>query len=128
MLRLTPREEEIMQYLWREGAMPVRRLVELFDEPRPHFNTVSTLVRILEEKGCVAHRAEGKSYVYYPLVSPADVGCTTVRGAIARYFDNSYLGMVSALIKDEDVSVDELRHLLDEIERSRRDNSSDNRS
>lgn len=125
MLKLTSREEEIMQHFWRDGPMPVRRLVELFPEPRPHVNTVSTLVRILEEKGCVAHRPDGRGYVYYPMVSPSEVGRTTVRGAIARYFDNSFLGMVSALVKEEDVSVDELRGLLDEIERSRGETSND---
>lgn len=120
MLRLTRREEQIMQLFWREGPMPVRRLLEFFPEPRPHVNTVSTLVRILEDKGCVGHRPEGRGYVYFPAVTPAEVGNSTVRSAISRYFNNSYLGMVSALVKDEDVDLNELRNLLDEIEQSRK--------
>ncbi|MCM1028212.1 MAG: BlaI/MecI/CopY family transcriptional regulator [Pseudoflavonifractor sp.] len=115
---LTPREEQIMQIFWTEGEMPVRRLVELFPEPRPHINTVSTIVRILEDKGYVGHRAEGKGYVYFAKVSPAQVGSSSIRSAISRYFSGSFAGMVSALVKDEEVSVDELRHLLDEIEKA----------
>lgn len=105
--------------------MPIRRLLTFFPEPRPHFNTVSTIVHLLEEKGCIGHRQEGKGYVYFPLVTPAEVGRSSVRGAIARYFNDSYLGMVSALVRDEDVSLDELRRLLDEIERNRDSKSSD---
>lgn len=122
MLKLTTREDQIMKLFWQEGPMTIRRLVTFFPEPRPHVNTVSTLVRILEEKGCVAHRGVGKGYEYYAIVTPADVGRSSVCGAIARDFNNSFLGMVSSLIKDEEVSVDELRHLLDEIEKNKDNN------
>lgn len=119
MIRLTRREEQIMQIFWKEGPMPIRRMLDYFPQPRPHFNTVSTLVRILEEKGCVGHRQEGRGYVYYPAVTSDEVGRSTVLGAITRYFNDSYLSMVSSLVKEEKVSVQELRSLLDEIEKSK---------
>ncbi len=114
--RLTNREEEIMQHFWHEGPMTVKALRELYPEPRPHFNTLSTMVRMLEEKGCIAHKQDGRGYIYYPAVTPTEVGRSTLRSAISRYFGNSYLRLVSALVKEENVSVDELRHLLDDIE------------
>lgn len=116
MKALTPKEEEIMQLFWHHGPMPVRQLLELYSEPRPHFNTLSTMVRILEDKGCLTHTPCGKSFVYEPLVSEAELGRRTVRSAIARFFGNSPLRMVSALVKEEEIDPEELRKLLDEIE------------
>ncbi len=96
--------------------MTVRELQSLYDEPRPHFNTLSTMVRLLEEKGCVGHEQKGKTYIYSAIVSAGEIGVRTVRSAVDRYFRGSFRGLVSTLVKDENVSVDELRRLLDEIE------------
>lgn len=94
-----------------------KRDSEFYDNPRPHFNTVSTIVRGLEEKGYIGHKPFGKTYQYYATVSAADMGVKSLKSIISRYFKNSYLGVVSSLVKDENISVDELRRLLDEVEK-----------
>lgn len=115
--KLTRREEELMRCFWERGALFVRELVALSSDPKPHFNTVSTMVRALEAKGYVAHKAYGSTYQYYPLVSEDEFSRRTLGNVIDRYFENSYLGAVSALVEEEKISVDELRELIDRIER-----------
>ncbi len=117
MERLTPREEELMRWFWTRGPLFVRELVELYPEPRPHFNTLSTMVRTLESKGYVAHKSYGNTYQYFPVVTEEEFRRSTLKGVIRKYFDNSYLGAVSTLIREEQISVDELRELIDRIER-----------
>ena len=116
MKRLSAREEEIMGYFWEKGPLFVKEIVGFYDEPRPHFNTLSTFVRGLEEKGYVGHRAFGNSYQYYALVSREDFKKKTLKGVIGKYFNNSYLGLVSSLVKEEEISLDELKELIREIE------------
>jgi hypothetical protein len=117
MERLTPREEELMRWFWTRGPLFVRELVALYPEPRPHFNTLSTMVRTLEAKGYVAHKSYGNTYQYYAVVTEEEFRRSTLKGVIRKYFDNSYLGAVSTLIREEQISVDELRELLARIER-----------
>ena len=112
-----------MGWFWRKGAMFVKELLANYEEPRPHFNTLSTIVRGLEEKGFLAHKAFGNSYQYYPVISEKEYSGGTLRNVIAKYFNNPYLGMVSTLIQEEDVSVDELRKLIDEVERANQRNT-----
>lgn len=116
MERLTPREEELMRWFWTRGPLFVRELVALYPEPRPHFNTLSTMVRTLEAKGYVAHKSYGNTYQYYAVVTEEEFRRSTLKGVIRKYFDNSYLGAVSTLIREEQISVDELRELLARIE------------
>ena len=91
MKRLTAREEEIMGYFWTKGPLFVKQLLEFYDEPRPHFNTLSTIVRGLEEKGFLAHHTFGNTYQYYAAVTEADYSRSTLKNVIAKYFNNSYL-------------------------------------
>lgn len=116
MKTLTAKEEEIMGFFWEKGPMFVRQMLELYDEPRPHFNTVSTFVRILEDKGFVGHRSVGKSFEYYALVSRDEYKKKTLKGVVSKYFNNSYLGVVSSLVKEEEISLDELKELIREVE------------
>lgn len=116
MKKLTRKEEEIMKLYWEHGAMFVRELLELYAEPRPHFNTLSTMVRTLEAKGYLQHKAYGNSYQYYPIVSEEEFGRTTIKGAVSRYFENSYMTAVSALVQEEKISIDELKQLIEQIE------------
>ena len=117
MKTLSAREEEIMGYFWDKGPLFVKEIVELYDEPRPHFNTLSTFVRGLEEKGYVGHRAFGNSYQYYALLSRDDFKKKTLKGVISKYFNNSYLGVVSSLVREEEISLDELKELIREVEK-----------
>ena len=116
MKRLTAKEEEIMGYFWEKGPLFVKQLLEYYEEPKPHFNTLSTIVRGLEDKGFLSHNTFGNPYQYYAAVSETEYSTGTLKNVIAKYFNNSYLGVVSYLIKEEDISVDELRKLLDEVE------------
>ena len=116
MKRLTAKEEEIMGYFWEKGPLFVKQLLEYYEEPKPHFNTLSTIVRGLEDKGFLSHNTFGNTNQYYAAVIETEYSKGTLKNVIAKYFNNSYLGVVSSLIKEEDISVDELRKLLDEVE------------
>lgn len=120
MEKLTPREEELMRCFWAYGPLFVRELVDLSPEPKPHFNTLSTMVRALEAKGYVSHKAFGSTYQYFPLVSETEFSRRTLGGVIRKYFENSYLGAVSALVEEEKISVEELRRLVERIDRQNR--------
>ena len=116
MKKLTNKEKEIMDLYWKHGPMFVKELLEHYDEPRPHFNTLSTLVRILEKNGFLDHKQFGNTYQYFPVISEKDYGRSSIAGVIQNYFNNSYLSAVSSFVKEEKISVEELRVLIDEIE------------
>ena len=118
MKKLTNKEKEIMELYWQNGPMFVKELLEYYDEPRPHFNTLSTMVRILEKEGYLGHRQFGNTYQYFPLISEADYGRSSIAGVIKNYFNNSYLSAVSSFVKEEKISVEELKKLIDQIEKS----------
>ena len=120
MKRLTAKEEEVMGYFWEKGPLFVRELLSFYDEPKPHFNTLSTVVRGLEEKGFVGHKVYGNTYQYYATVSRDDYRRGTLRGVISKYFDNSDLGVVSSLVQEEKISVDDLKELIKQVEEGRR--------
>lgn len=119
MKRLTAKEEEVMGWFWEKGPLFVRELLSFYDEPKPHFNTLSTVVRGLEEKGFVGHKTYGNTYQYYATVSRDDYRRGTLRGVISKYFDNSYLGVVSSLVQEEKISVEELKELIKQVEEGR---------
>ena len=116
MKTLSAREEEIMGFFWEKGPLFVKEIVGLYDEPRPHFNTLSTFVRALEEKGYLSHRAFGNTYQYYAVVSRDEFKKKTLKSVISKYFNNSYLGVVSSLVKEEEISLSELKELIREVE------------
>lgn len=118
MKTLTAKEEEIMGYFWEKGPLFVKQLLDFYDEPRPHFNTLSTIVRGLEEKGFLSHEAFGNTYQYYAVVSRDDFKKKTLKGVISKYFNNSYLGAVSSLVKEEEISLDELKQLIRDVEKA----------
>lgn len=105
-----------MQWFWERGPLFVRELVALYPDPKPHFNTLSTMVRSLEAKGYLSHESYGTTYRYFPVVSAGEFRGGSLRQVIDKYFDRSYLGAVSALIKEEKISVGELKELIRQIE------------
>lgn len=115
-ITLTEKEEEIMKLLWQHGPLHVREMVEFYTEPRPHVNTVSTLVRILEQKGYVGHENVGASFRYHAIARMEDFRRRSFGDLIRNYFGNSYLRAVSALVADEKISVDELKELIAKVE------------
>ena len=118
MKRLTTKEREIMELYWQHGPMFVKELLEYYDEPRPHFNTLSTTVRILEKKGFLDHKQYGTSYQYFPTITEKEYGRSSLTGIIKDYFNDSYLSAVSAFVKEEKISVDELKELIEKIEKA----------
>ena len=117
-MNLTKKEEEIMYFFWEKGPLFVKEIQTFYEEPLPHINTISTMVRILEEKGMVGHESLGKTYRYHALVDKNEFSKRTLKRIIRKYFDNSYLGAVSSLIREEDLPLDELRKLIDEVEQT----------
>lgn len=121
--RLTTREEELMNIFWIKGPLFVRELLELQEEPKPHFNTLSTIVRGLEEKGFLRHNSFGSTYQYYPAISRDEYKQGALKNVVNKYFKDSYLGVVSSLIKEEQISLKELKELIDQVEKSSEKNS-----
>lgn len=116
MKGLTAKEEEIMGFFWKNGPMFVKELLAYYDDPKPHFNTLSTIVRGLEDKGFIAHHTFGNTYQYYAAVTEEEYRKGTLRNVISKYFNNSFLSAVSSLVKEEDISLDELKKLIKEVE------------
>lgn len=116
MRRLTAKEEEIMKIFWEHGPMFVRELLDFYEEPKPHYNTVSTLVRGLEEKGFVGYKAYGNTYQYFALISDKDYKRSALNEVVAQYYDNSFTNVVSAFIEEEGMPLDELKALIAKIE------------
>lgn len=114
---LTEKEAEIMQMLWRHGRRSVRQLLTYYSDPKPHYNTVATTLRILESKGFVAHDDVDGVHCFYALADMADFRRRSIASVIRDYFNNSYSDVVSALVEDEKISVDELREIIDMVEK-----------
>ena len=119
MQKLTNKEEEVMQILWKLEKAFVKEIMAEIKEDQPHYNTLSTIVRILEEKGFVGHTAFGNSHQYYPIVALEDYRKRFMKTAIDNYFDSSYKNLVSFFAKEEKISADELREILDMIEKKK---------
>jgi BlaI family transcriptional regulator, penicillinase repressor len=108
MKELTRAEEQIMQILWKIGKGFVNDILDRFPDPKPAYNTVSTIVRILEKKGFVKYTALGKSHQYYPAISKKDYTRSYMRRFVDNYFGNSYKEMVSFFTQEENLSVEEM--------------------
>ena len=119
MKKLTKKEEIIMNYFWDKGPLFVRELRDLYPEPKPHFSTLSTQVRTLQDEGFIDHKAYGPTYQYFAKVTREEYKQHTLTGLIDKYFDNSYINAVSALVKEEKISVEELKELISLIEKEK---------
>jgi BlaI family penicillinase repressor len=116
MQKLTNKEEEIMQILWKLKKAFVKEVLAEITEEQPHYNTLSTIIRNLEEKGFVSHIAFGNTHQYFPIVKMEDYRKRFMTTAIDAYFDSSYKNMVSFFAKEEKISAQELREILAMIE------------
>ncbi|MEM7108623.1 MAG: BlaI/MecI/CopY family transcriptional regulator [Bacteroidota bacterium] len=111
MEKLTKTEEPIMQIIWRLGPVFVKNIIQELPEPKPPYNTVSSLVRILEAKGMVGYKAYGRTYEYFPLVSKAAYRKHMFGSLVKDYFDNSYADLMSFMAKDGDLTSEEQEDL-----------------
>lgn len=118
MKSLTQKEEEIMNHYWTNGDMQIRELRDCYDDPKPHVNTLSTLVHILEEKGFLSHRAlTARCFQYFAKISREDYRRGSLNNVINKFFGQSYLKAVSTLVKEEKISIDELRELINSVDK-----------
>ena len=117
MQNLTNKEEEIMQILWRLKKAFVKEVMAEIKEDQPHYNTLSTIIRNLEEKGFVSYNAFGNTHQYYPIVKMEEYRKRFMNTAIENYFDNSYKNMVSFFAEEQKISAEELREILAIIEK-----------
>jgi BlaI family transcriptional regulator, penicillinase repressor len=119
MQKLTNKEEEIMHILWKLKKAFVKDVMAEITEDQPHYNTLSTIIRNLEEKGFVSHNAYGNTHQYFPIVSMEDYRKRFMNNAIENYFNNSYKSMVSFFAEEDKISAEELREILEIIEKKK---------
>ncbi|MCB4807571.1 BlaI/MecI/CopY family transcriptional regulator [Tamlana sp. 62-3] len=118
MIQLTKAEEDIMKILWQLKKANVKAIIEEFPEPKPAYNTVSTIVRILENKGAVDYEKQGKGHIYFPILKQQDYSNQTINKLVDGYFQGSFKSMVSFFMKKNDISVNELESVLKEINKN----------
>ena len=119
MKQLTKAEEEIMQILWRLKEANVAAIIEEMPEPKPAYNTVSTIVRILETKDFVDHKKKGKGYIYFPLVAKETYSNESMTELINNYFNGSFRSMVSFFMKKNEMNIQDLEEILKEINKKK---------
>ncbi|MDE6769936.1 MAG: BlaI/MecI/CopY family transcriptional regulator [Muribaculaceae bacterium] len=117
--QLTAKEEEIMKIFWNHGNLLVKEVLEYCPEPKPHINTVSTVIRVLEKKGYVGHEKEGGSYRYHTLLEKDLYRKSTLLTMLKDYFNNSLKSMVSALVEEKELSEEEIKECIDIIEKKK---------
>jgi predicted transcriptional regulator len=110
--RLTKKEEEVMKILWNLKKAFVKDIVAEFADPKPPYNTISSLVRILQEKGIVGFKQYGNTYEYFPLLSKKDYRKRYMKEIITDYFDNSFSKAVASFIEEEQLDQKEIDEIL----------------
>ncbi|MBT0549488.1 BlaI/MecI/CopY family transcriptional regulator [Riemerella anatipestifer] len=113
--QLTKAEEQVMQYLWQLEKGFLKDILEFFPEPKPHTNTVSTILKVLKEKGFVNYRVYGRQHEYFPIISQKEYSKKSFGGIIKNYFGGSYKEAVSFLVEEKQLSVEDLELLLKEL-------------
>ena len=119
MKALTKAEEDIMQILWQLQKANVKDIIKVLPEPKPAYNTVSTIVRILESKGFVDYEKKGKGHVYFPILKKQDYSNQSLNKLMENYFQGSFKSMVSFFVKKNDIDIKELETNLNEIDKSK---------
>lgn len=115
--QLTKAEEQVMQYLWEIRKGFLKDLLELFPEPKPHTNTVSTILKVLKEKEFVDYAVHGRQHEYFPLVSKEKYSGKSMKSLVKNYFEGSYKNAVSFLVEKNEMSVEDLEMLLNELKK-----------
>ena len=123
MKHLTNREEEIMEIFWEKGAIYVKDIVDEMPEPKPHYNTVSTIVRGLEDKGFVGHEQFGNTYRYSAIISREEFSKDTIKSMVGKYFNKSYASVVSMFVEEEKISIEEIKALIEQVKSAKKGNN-----
>ena len=112
MVKLAKREEQIMQVFWELEKAFIKEIIPHLPEPKPHYNSVATMIKILEEKGFLGHETVGNVFRYYPLISKDDYQKHAMKDFVSKYFDNSYPRMLAFFAKEQNLSEAELNEIL----------------
>lgn len=121
--QLTKAEEQIMQVLWQLETASVKEVIDQLPEPKPAYNTVSTIIRILEGKEFVGHQPKGRGYVYHPLIAKSEYSNQSLHKLVDGYFGGSFQSMVSFFMKKNDVDMKDLEDILKNIENDKNQKS-----
>ena len=117
MDKLTAKEEEVMEMIWQIGPCAPKDVVAEYKEPKPHINTIATMFQSLERKGYLTHEPKGRGYIYSAAIAQEDYGRSKFSSFVNRYFGNSYMNVVSALVQEEKISRSELMDFLEQMEK-----------
>lgn len=117
MKRLTKKEEEAMHILWKARKGFIKELIDLHPEPKPLYTTFASVIRGLEEKGYIGHKAYGKNHEYFPIVKKEEYRKTFMKEVVSDYFGSSYKNVVSFFVDEKKISANDLRKLIEIIER-----------
>lgn len=116
---LTRAEDQVMQILWKIEKGFVKDIIECMPEPKPAYNTVSTIVRILETKGFVGHQAFGKTHQYFPVVTKEKYTRFYLNNLLKGYFNGSFQNLVSFFAKDNKMDIREMEKILEELKKQK---------
>jgi BlaI family penicillinase repressor len=115
MVKLAKREEQIMQVFWELNKAYIRDVIPLLPEPRPHYNSVATMVKILEDKGFLQHETTGNMHMYFPVISREDYQRFALKDVVSQYFGNSYTRMLAFFAREQNLSAKELGEIVNII-------------
>ena len=118
--KLATKEEEVMMLFWKYGDMFIRDLLNYYDEPKPHYNTLATQVKFLEEKKFLGRRPMGNTNQFYALIGEKEYKGSAIDAVVSQYYNNSYASVVSHFIEEEAIDLDELKELIRQIEMNRK--------
>lgn len=112
MQKLAKREEQIMQVFWTLEKAFIKEVIPQLPDPTPHYNSVATMVKILEDKGFLSHHVVGNIYCYFPIISKEEYQKHAMKDIVSQYFDNSYPNMLAFFAKDQKLSEQELNDIM----------------
>ena len=120
MQKLAKREEQIMQVFWTLGKAFIKEVIPEMPEPKPHYNSLATMVKILEEKGFLGHETFGNMFQYYPVITKEQYQKHAMKDIVSQYFDNSYSNMLAYFAKEQKISEQELTDIIDIIKKTKK--------
>src|ERR1044071_9929426 len=119
MIKLAKREEQIMQVYWELGKAFIKEVIPHLPDPKPHYNSVATMVKILEDKGFLDHENVGNTHAYYPIISKEQYQKHDMKDIVKKYFDNSYPRMLAFFAKEEKLTEKELNEIVEMIKKEK---------
>lgn len=120
MVKLAKREEQIMQVYWDLEKAFIKEIIPHLPDPKPHYNSVATMVKILEDKGFLGHEAFGNVYQYFPVISREEYQQHAMKDIVSQYFDNSYPRMLAFFAKQQNLSEKELNEIIQQIKKNKK--------